>query len=591
MNWQLVLISLSIISAVVAFALAWLSWRRRAVSGATEFMWLMLAGGLWALLYAVELANTDLATVIIWNRTKQVAIILVPVAWLAFTVRYTDNARITSGILFLIAIVPIITVVLALTNWNQLYIRQATLVQELGVPSLLIERGPANIIASIYGTTLMVVGIAMLGILAARSFSGYRSQALLLAVAALVPLVGTLLAVVNVTTFDLAPLLLIVVGFLIGFGLLRLRLFDLVPVAYNRVIAGLPDGVLVLNTDKRIMALNPAVEQLFGLSETRVIGQPVKAVLPRIPLDKLEAQSPETPYEWARDDRFIELRYIPLQHRRSTEGYLVTLRDITDRTQTETQRRRQTAELQMLYDRTRDLESLKSDMIRMAAHDLNNPLAMVIGYLTLLQTDSELLKADHRDYVLTMLKQTDRMNNIISDILSLERIERLAESGNDAVCNLSSEVQAAASQYSDQAARKGQQFVVTVTDDIAVRGDAAQIREALTNLISNAIKYTPDGGHIEVILARDDTLSVFKVVDNGFGIPAAEHDRLFRPFHRVKQVETRDVEGTGLGLHLVKQVVERHGGTLIFESEHGKGSTFGFRLPLIIAEVDAAQAT
>jgi len=115
--------------------------------------------------------------------------------------------------------------------------------------------------------------------------------------------------------------------------------------------------------------------------------------------------------------------------------------------------------------------------------------------------------------------------------------------------------------------------------EIPLVGDDALLQEAATNLISNAIKYTPAGGEISIRLEYDGDAAIFEVSDTGFGVPQAMQPRLFEPFYRAKTRDTANIEGTGLGLHLVKSIIERHGGRVIFRSEEGAGSTFGFQIP------------
>jgi signal transduction histidine kinase len=112
------------------------------------------------------------------------------------------------------------------------------------------------------------------------------------------------------------------------------------------------------------------------------------------------------------------------------------------------------------------------------------------------------------------------------------------------------------------------------------RGDSPLISAAASNLISNAIKYTPEGGVIKVSLRRQNARLYFEVTDNGYGIPAKSQAMLFEPMHRAKTKETRNIEGTGFGLYLVKLIVQRHGGDVFFTSTYHQGSTFGFWLPL-----------
>jgi signal transduction histidine kinase len=106
-----------------------------------------------------------------------------------------------------------------------------------------------------------------------------------------------------------------------------------------------------------------------------------------------------------------------------------------------------------------------------------------------------------------------------------------------------------------------------------------QLYEAMTNFISNAIKYTPREGRVQVSLTGGAERVVFEVTDTGFGIPDDMQARMFQPFYRAQTRETKEIEGTGLGLHLTKNIIERHGGEIIFRSVYGQGSTFGFWLP------------
>lgn len=227
------------------------------------------------------------------------------------------------------------------------------------------------------------------------------------------------------------------------------------------------------------------------------------------------------------------------------------------------------------------LEQLKTDMIRIASHDLKNPLAIIEGYLMILSMGDYDLPEDVKDMFESMQRAVDRMSQILLDILSLERINERAK-GAYKVFDLAPAIHNAVSEHRDQAERKQQQLTYTPPSvpSVAVLGDESQLYEAVTNLVSNAIKYTPDGGKIDVSLHVQDGDLTFQVVDTGFGIPEELQARLFEPFYRARTDETRSIEGTGLGLHLVKNIIERHGGQMIFSSVYGQGSTFGFRLPL-----------
>lgn len=240
-------------------------------------------------------------------------------------------------------------------------------------------------------------------------------------------------------------------------------------------------------------------------------------------------------------------------------------------------RKRSEQEREQLLTRITALEQLKSDMIQMAAHDLRNPLSLIIGYTALLDDDD--LTTTQRELLSEVSKATTRMETMIRDILSLERIEANAAGESEAV-NLSDLVRSVFSERQPQAVQKLQYSSLELPyQAVMVQGDRVQLREVIANLIGNAIKYTPQGGHVEVRLMDDGR---FEVEDTGYGIPENQQQALFSPFYRAKTTETHSIEGTGLGLHLVKRVIERHGGTIHFHSEYGKGSVFGFSLNSIV---------
>jgi signal transduction histidine kinase len=246
-------------------------------------------------------------------------------------------------------------------------------------------------------------------------------------------------------------------------------------------------------------------------------------------------------------------------------------------------------ETQVLYDRLSKLENLKTEMIRIASHDLRNPLAVVLSYVGLMRGDLENMLKAGTEAVSTPLEYlgmveiaAHQMRKIILNILSLERIEEMAEEGELGDCDFKKLVEQSFNESRGLAQLRLHKFTrhIDVTHTI-VKGDATQLGEAITNLISNAIKYTPDQGRIEVRLEERATNLVFSVIDNGIGIKGSQQSRLFEPFFRAHSPEMNDIDGSGLGLHLVRKIVERHGGELFFHSVYHEGSTFGFTIPYV----------
>jgi len=240
-------------------------------------------------------------------------------------------------------------------------------------------------------------------------------------------------------------------------------------------------------------------------------------------------------------------------------------------------------ELQRLYTQVSDLEQLKTDMIRVAAHDLRNPASVIIGYVELVRRVLG-KEADKRavNYLDMIDKATRRIEKITNDILSLERIEN-SNVKKAKVFDLNNMAKEAFYEHAEQAVGKEQLMSLALLETpLMVRADDIQIVEAAANLLTNAIKYTPAKGTITVKTRQEDGHAFFEVVDTGYGIPEDMQGKLFQPFFRAKTRETDEIEGTGLGLYLIKSIVERFEGKIVFSSVYLQGSTFGFKLPLSV---------
>lgn len=243
----------------------------------------------------------------------------------------------------------------------------------------------------------------------------------------------------------------------------------------------------------------------------------------------------------------------------------------------------QVAELQNLFQRISEVEQLKTDMIRLARHDIGNQIYIIQGYLTLSDEDIIPKLADeYKAYFEGMWGAVNRMNEITSEILSLERIDRIANNDMREEVDLKQMLRRVMFENERGAKVKSQYIISEVpSDPIIIKADRAQLHEAMFNLVENAIKYTPEEGTITARLRATPEEVIFEVQDTGFGIPEDQKAKIFQPGFRARSDETERIKGTGWGLYLVKGIIERHGGEMIFESEYRKGSTFGFVIPFV----------
>ncbi len=226
-----------------------------------------------------------------------------------------------------------------------------------------------------------------------------------------------------------------------------------------------------------------------------------------------------------------------------------------------------------------NLNELRTQMIRMASHDLKNPLSRVLGYSELISSSGNLDKTNTR-FMDHIMSAGDEINQIITDILDLEQLRAgHMERKPASFKNLVREI---VMRHEPDKDRKQQNMTLDMLDDpITVNMDYLRLGQAVSNLIGNAIKYTQEEGSIVVRVIKPDEKHVqLEVEDNGYGIAEASQEKLFTEFYRVKTKSTRGISGTGLGLSLVKSVAQAHDGDVWVESTEGEGSTFYLKLPI-----------
>jgi signal transduction histidine kinase len=227
------------------------------------------------------------------------------------------------------------------------------------------------------------------------------------------------------------------------------------------------------------------------------------------------------------------------------------------------------------------IERLRSDFVSTVSHELRTPLAAIYGAALTLQRDDVRLEDSQRTGLLDVISsEADRLARIVNDILWASRLD----SGQMGITIESCDAAALTTQVADALlahAPAGIVLDVDVEPELpAVAADPDKLRQVLTNLIDNAVKYSPDGGHVNVDVARVGNRVRFRVRDEGLGIPPAEQSRIFEKFFRLDPQLTRGVGGTGLGLYICRELVERMHGRIGVDSDGRKGSSFWVELPV-----------
>ncbi len=235
--------------------------------------------------------------------------------------------------------------------------------------------------------------------------------------------------------------------------------------------------------------------------------------------------------------------------------------------------------------KSREFESMKLDFVSMAAHELRTPLAAIRGYIELITFKLKKAPPDISNYLAQALKSSVELSSLINNLLDVSRIERGTLTLNMEKTDLAASVAKAIKDVGFQAKERNMNVSYGGPDhDNFVVADEIALREVITNLLTNAVKYTQPGGHIEASLTDSGDRYTVAVKDNGVGIPKAAQPHLFTKFFRVHGGLDSGSTGTGLGLFIAKSIIERHDGTIWVESEEGKGSTFSFTIPKLTEE-------
>lgn len=330
----------------------------------------------------------------------------------------------------------------------------------------------------------------------------------------------------------------------------------------------LPDGVVILDDDNRIVWLNVAAERLLGLAPNRDIGQFVLYLLRNSRFaewlhqeDYSRTLNIDAPNDQSKD---LALQLIPLPRRQK----MLVARDITEIAR---------------------VEAIRRDFVANVSHELRTPITVIVGFLEAFEDMPEPDPVQFRKHIPLMREQSDRIRRLVDDLLTLARLESEPETKDETVDAVSLVRRLA---HEAETLSQGRHQIELNLDNLArLIGNSQEIYSALANLVSNAVRYTPSGGRIQLRWGVSESgEQIFSVKDSGEGIEQQHIPRLTERFYRVDQGRSRSSGGTGLGLAIVKHVLQRHQARLRIDSTIGKGSTFTAVFPSerVIPELAAA---
>lgn len=589
MYWQYFLVIIPLMgAALISLGLTLIASRYRSALGSRPFAILTLAITVWTLGYALSLVSGDLTTKLFWTDVIYIGIVVVPVAWVTLAMQYADDRQqLTRRTIILLSIMPIVTLLCVWTNsFHGLFRSNISLVNSGELTILDAQMGPLFWVHTAYSYILFLYGTVTIAQTFMRSTPQQRKQAGTLLIGGCIPWLGNMIYLVGLSpidSIDMTPFAFTLTAIILGWGLFRYQLFDIIPIAREVVIENIRDGVIVLDPQKRVVDINPAAITILGQPNRSMIGKPAELLFARYH-DRFD-------YLWGTQDARVELqidhgsqplifdtRITQLQDKRGVHtGYLIVVRDITERKQNE----------QILYQAKEMAEAAniaKNSFIGTMSHELRTPLTTIIGYCELLQRQADDLETVQLTEDLSAIWSAGHhLLALVNNLLDLSKIE----AGQMALFidefDISMLVDEIITTTRPIVESYANTFIVNCSLDIGtMSSDPTKIRQILFNLLSNAAKFT-ERGTVTLEVQREEMNGtawiVFNITDTGIGIDPAKISYLFEAFTQADSSTTRRYGGTGLGLSLSRHLCQILDGDITVVSTMGEGSTFTVRLP------------
>jgi PAS domain S-box-containing protein len=589
---------LSFISGCLMLSLSFYIWKKhwviRKVPAARSTVILMLLATMWLFGFIFQLNLQSEEAIKFLEYFLYIGPVLIGPTWLILALQWTGRYRwLTKNKIILLYIIPIVFLLLIFTNdFHSLIFRDITFLKQNSI--LIMSPVETEIwwLFTSYVYALILIGVSILvrGLITLRHV--YRKQAVVLLIGTLSPFFANIFYnfyLIDIIHFDFTPISFIVSGFVYYWGFSKFKLIEIVPVARDAVFDDMQDLVFVLDSDDRIVDANPILMKTFGLEGKDIIGEKFedvfvnqKQIIDNLKKGKEMKTEVAVRSEKGKEVYDMQIDSLVDNHGNNT-GYLVSLRDITKRKEMEEELRELNIDLELkVRKRTAEIEKLlkqKDDFIWQLSHDLKSPLTPILGLLPT-------IKEDEKDPKLKeLLEVIDRnakyMKDLVTKTLEFERLGSPNANLNFENIDLSNVVDDVLLNKKTIFSDKQINIENNMADKILVSADKIQLNELFDNLLTNAIKFTPDKGKIKIDAEKEKDDVIISVSDTGIGLDKEQVEHIFDEFYKVDE-SRHELDSSGLGLPICKRIVEKHKGEIWVESAgKGKGTTFYIKLPKV----------
>ncbi len=578
---------LLLIGGIIGIVTFFFLLRFRKTPGVKYWLVWQIAAAIWAFTYAFEFAATNIETKILWSKFSYFGIVYGPVAFLFFSLSLSSKFRfLQKKYVILIFALATLFILFPFTNdYHHLHWISYGINPETNATDYVY--GPLFWIMMAFAYVALISGIVNISILYFRLSGYYKRQIFVLFAASLLPLTGNLIYVFQINPlpgFDWTPFSFLLTGILIAINISQFKMFDLVPFARNKLFDILPDAILVVDKSRRVADYNPSMRALIDHEDKGLVGKSVDEVFPQCvemmaEIKDLEDFQTVISHEVDGQTSFFDLHVLALyDHRKQRNGKLVIMKDISSRVRADEEIKEKNIRL---INEIQEKEKLIGDLDAFShtvAHDLKNMLSAIVSASSLIKTGVDDMSREDLLEINDLIGQSaNKTIHITSELLTLASVRQ--EEIKRIQVDMQKVVKDSVSRLSVSIQEKNTKIILPESWP-DVLGNGAWLEEVWINYISNAIKY---GGMPPVIQMGSDILPDdrvrFWIKDNGKGLSPDEMALLFNKFMRL---DTARAEGNGLGLSIVKRIVEKLNGEVGVESQNisGEGCVFYFILPL-----------
>lgn len=624
-----------IISFIISFIILFYTFfeiylRRRKSAVINVFLFIIFLSSLWSFAYFFDQLSFDLKTKTAWIKIEYFPITFVGAAWLSMALIYTSKERFLRRYGWLIWLLPIFSYIFILTNeYHRLFFARITLEEVSWGP---LWWGLHTLVSYVY----VVFGILIyLRHLFRVKQKMERNRTLILIFGALVAILGNAVYIFLYKTriipfpFDPVPIFVSFSGVIFAFGLFRFKLFEIIPLVVDELLKSLTTGVVIVDLDNEVIDANPAAQKLLLKAITSLKGRnfltidssfhrqnrkKIERLYQKIKLKPKQSFKEEAIVFKPKEQTILAHVSAVQDKKENVLGYLYLFDDISE--QIERQKtieklnqilrqekenlERVNLELKISNKKIVEAEKMHKKYVSIAIHELQSPVTEARWTLEMLKNGAVgKISEKQKKFLENLYLSNLRLKDMVDELREISRIDEERFSMKITRCSLEELIDRVLIGFSTEIKSKGLKFLWSKPKkpQPKVIADCSRIVQVLENILSNAVKFTPKKGRIEVILKGTALIAPQKIVkkyglrqkseeylqcsvqDTGMGIPPKEQEKMFSRFFRASNAEKAEIKGTGLGMYITKQIIDRLSGAIWFESEEERGTTFHFTLP------------